>query len=374
MRDPIADLKHELLAAAERQQRHAAAVGAGRRRLRVSLSRNRLLLTAATVAVAAATALFFTAPWKTRRGFSGERRRRSRRPPGSILHMKWELTPTSTDPTCTVTHGPNEIWIDQTAPHRYRVLLTILRRRRSARARVLGEAASSWDVRSVARRLLRPRKPADPQVRAAEHAERQHGAVVYPVDPVKDLRERSAQDAHMMRARRNLTGARSRRIRIDPPSGCPDPSGCPRKPIYAYVDPETFFRSKSSARTAESSLYPANPSCDFHMVTRYLTFELLPRTDENLALTDIRAQHPDATESTEPGFCPRWRSRCEDGARGEGGEGARVTFEVTATADDGGGASVSCRPRSGSRFPLGKTFVQCRRRTPSAAPPRRSSR
>ena len=27
--------------------------------------------------------------------------------------MKWELTSTSTDPACTVTHGPNEIWIDQ---------------------------------------------------------------------------------------------------------------------------------------------------------------------------------------------------------------------------------------------------------------------
>ena len=42
MRDPIADLKHELLAAAERQQQQHAAAGAGRRRLHVSLTRNRL--------------------------------------------------------------------------------------------------------------------------------------------------------------------------------------------------------------------------------------------------------------------------------------------------------------------------------------------
>jgi hypothetical protein len=27
---------------------------------------------------------------------------------------------------------------------------------------------------------------------------------------------------------------------------------------------------------------------------RYLAYEYLPRTDDNLALTDIRAQHPDA--------------------------------------------------------------------------------
>ena len=38
--------------------------------------------------------------------------------------MKWELTSTSSDLGCTVTHGPNEIWIDQTPPHRYRVLLS----------------------------------------------------------------------------------------------------------------------------------------------------------------------------------------------------------------------------------------------------------
>ena len=32
-----------------------------------------------------------------------------------------------------------------------------------------------------------------------------------------------------------------------------------------------------------------------HVVVRYLTFEYLRRTDANLALTDIRAQHPNAT-------------------------------------------------------------------------------
>jgi hypothetical protein len=31
------------------------------------------------------------------------------------------------------------------------------------------------------------------------------------------------------------------------------------------------------------------------VVDRYLTFEYLPRTEGNLALTDIQAQHPDAT-------------------------------------------------------------------------------
>ncbi len=37
-----------------------------------------------------------------------------------------------------------------------------------------------------------------------------------------------------------LDGRTVRRIRIDPPSYCPV-SSCPRKPNYAYVDPETFY-------------------------------------------------------------------------------------------------------------------------------------
>jgi hypothetical protein len=42
-----------------------------------------------------------------------------------------------------------------------------------------------------------------------------------------------------------------------------------------------------------------------------------------------------------------------------GAKSARVTFEVTATDDEGADVSVSCWPRSGSRFPLGKTIVLC---------------
>jgi hypothetical protein len=32
-----------------------------------------------------------------------------------------------------------------------------------------------------------------------------------------------------------------------------------------------------------------------HLVTRYLAFEYLPRTAANLALTNVHAQHPNAT-------------------------------------------------------------------------------
>jgi hypothetical protein len=43
----------------------------------------------------------------------------------------------------------------------------------------------------------------------------------------------------------------------------------------------------------------------------------------------------------------------------KGARSARVTFEVTAFDDTDGAIPVSCHPRSGSRFPLGKTTVSC---------------
>ena len=43
----------------------------------------------------------------------------------------------------------------------------------------------------------------------------------------------------------------------------------------------------------------------------------------------------------------------------KGAKSARVTFEVTVTDDERADVSVSCWPRSGSRFPLGRTMVLC---------------
>jgi hypothetical protein len=98
------------------------------------------------------------------------------------------------------------------------------------------------------------------------------------------------------------------------------------------------------------------------MVTRFLAYEpLLPRTAANLALTNIRAQHPNAIWSSEPPiYLPKLSGAVAKTVRAaKGATGARVTFEVTATAGDGGDIPVSCLPRSGSRFPLGETIVQC---------------
>jgi hypothetical protein len=62
MSDPIAELKRELLTAAERQHVRAL-VPAPRRRFGGRVGATRLLPIAAAVAVAAAAALLFSAPW-----------------------------------------------------------------------------------------------------------------------------------------------------------------------------------------------------------------------------------------------------------------------------------------------------------------------
>jgi HYR domain len=339
MRDPIADLKHELMAAAERQLQQHAAVGAGRRRLHVSLSRNRVLLTTATVAIAAAATLLFTTPWNRTAGLGFlEQVQAALTPrPGWILHKKLE-TPNST--SCL------EIWIDQTPPHRYRVLLTGFpwdRRGTAPRAHpcVGGTPSEFGNINGgPAAKTLRFVPPNTLSASA-------NPTFSFPVDNVRELREAiSAGRAHD-EGTMQFHGRTVERIRIDPPSDCPDPrpgqSPCSREPSYWYVNPETF--------------YPVQVECEDCPLRRvtFLTYELLPRTDENLALTDILEQHPDAAMS---GGTPVLRVPAAKTVRAaKGAKSARVTFKVTAT--DGGDIPVSCWPRSGSRFPLGETMVEC---------------
>jgi hypothetical protein len=77
------------------------------------------------------------------------------------------------------------------------------------------------------------------------------------------------------------------RIHVDPPPECPS---C--LPAFAFVDPETFQPVEIHGRGGIA--LPGAPPVPLRQVDRYLTFEYLPRTAANLALTDIRAQHPDA--------------------------------------------------------------------------------
>lgn len=285
MSDPVSDLKQELLAAAERQQEHAP-VRAGRGRLRRRLARNRLLLTSAALAVATAVALPFVAPWSNSPGFLARAEAALTPPAGTVLHMKWEVTSTSTDPACTVTRGPSEIWIDQTTPHRYRVLLNDFPpdpantdpRALACSSGTPSELGGAFDTGQTLRFVPPNTLSANPL------------RFVFPLDPVTDLREAiSAGRAHD-EGKTQLDGRTVERIRIDP--GCTDPS-CPREPDYWYVDPETFYPVETVGPGAITP--PRRPVVRLHSVMHFLTFEYLPRTAANLALTNIQAQHPNAT-------------------------------------------------------------------------------
>ena len=287
MSDPVRELKRELLAAAERQRRHAA-VYAGRRRVRRHLGRNRLLLASATLAIAAAASLLSTAPWNSSPSLLARAEAALRPPAGTVLHQKWVVTTTSTEFACTVRHRPNESWVDQTPPHRYHVLLNgppppkALNAGRRALACWNGKGPELGGLLDSGETLefVPPNR-----LRIAG------GRFGFPVDPVADLRQSlNAGTAHD-EGKTMLNGRTVERIRIDPETRCASP-GCPRQPFYWYVDPKTFY--PVGMKGPGGIALADRPFLRLHVVVRFLAFEYLPRTPANLALTDIRAQHPNA--------------------------------------------------------------------------------
>jgi hypothetical protein len=279
----------------------------------------------AALAGATVIALFFSTPWSRSPGFL-ERAEAALTPPaGTILHMRWEVTSTVTNPACSVTRGPNEFWIDLAPPHRYRAILDDPP---AAGADPRSLACSRGTIREVGGTVDPACSPAEqPSCTTQDTLEfTPPNALritelqfVLPPDPVTMLREAiRAGNAHH-EGKTQLNGRTVERIRIDPvrltgvdevmASACAFPS-CAFGTVY--VDPETFHPvemhgptmwivppmdgvvippSEMEERADELDPLPAR----IDVVDRYLTFKYLPRTEANLALTDIRAQHPDAT-------------------------------------------------------------------------------
>jgi hypothetical protein len=243
-----------------------------------------VLAFAAALVVASATALFL-APWVSSPGFL-ERAQAALTPSaGTILHYKWQVTRTSTQFSCTVTDRPSEIWIDQTYPRNYRALLG-------------NGPATSDDPRT---QICSRGRPAEiggdlterPTLMFFPPDWLSYAPLQYhtPYDPVGELRAAiSAGRAHHD-GQTTLAGRTVERIRIDPPSRCFFAS-C-RDPSYVYVDPESYDLVQWESPYAGLAR-PGQRILQFEVVLRYLTFEYLPRTAANLALTDIVAQHPNA--------------------------------------------------------------------------------
>lgn len=266
------------------------AIGREQARRRASRRRRGFVALALSALVGAtALALSVSTPWADSPGFLARAQAALTPPAGAVLHQKWVVTTTSTEFGCTVRHRPNESWVDQTPPHRYRILLN---------------APPPPQAANAGLRALVCRNGTGPELGGFLNSDETLEFVPpnrlrvagsrfgFPVDPVADLRQSlNAGTAHD-EGKTKLNGRTVNRIRIDPPASCPAP-GCPRQPFYWYVDPKTFYPVAMEGPGGIAS--PSRPFLLLDVVVRFLAYEYLPRTAENLALTDIRAQHSDAT-------------------------------------------------------------------------------
>jgi hypothetical protein len=280
--ETLVRFRTELEAAIRREQEAQAFErnGRGNRLLRFLRRRpERATLAFAAVAAAAAAALFVSSPWQSSPGFLERAQAALTSTEPSIVHMKWEILSDAV-PDCS----PDEIWFDQLPPHRYRVLVDYPRYFADAQARKpVCTERSRTEVGSTfkteqALEFRPPNMLVPTQMKT-----------VLTVDPVADLREALDAGRAHDEGETRLDGRTVRRIRIDPPPWCTGtPPFCPRRPAFVYVDPETFYPAASEGPGMINGRA-------VHIRIRYFEFEYLPRTDENLELTDIRAQHPNAT-------------------------------------------------------------------------------
>jgi hypothetical protein len=278
------------------------------------------------LAGAAATALFLSTPWSSSPGFLERAEAALATPDNSILHMKWEVTSSVSHPRCSVTR-PNEMWIDQERPHTYRA---ILEDPPPAGADARSLACSSGTRREVGGTVDPTCSPAEQancttmdtlELESPTTLRESTLQFVLPPDPVAMLREAIRSGSAHHEGKTTLHGRTLERIRIDGPriseDGVFSSSACAFPSCAfgdAYVDPDTFYPVEMHSpplqvmpapdggavvRLPDGITLPGgtigNPLAEINVADRYLNFEYLPRTEGNLALADIRAQHPDAT-------------------------------------------------------------------------------
>jgi hypothetical protein len=280
------------------------------------------------LAGATATGLFLSTPWSSSPGFLERAEAALATPDDTILHMKWEVTSSVTDPRCSVTRGPNEMWIDQQPPHAYRAILEDPPPAGSEPLSLACSSAKRREVGGIVDPACSPAEQAD--CTTLDTLEFEPPATlrestlqfVLPPDPVAMLREaiRSGNVHH--EGNTELNGRTVERLRIDGPiiseDGVFSSSACAFPSCAfgdAFVDPDTFYPVEMHAppllvmpapdsgvvvRSPDGVPLPGGgnidrPLAEINVVDRYLKFEYLPRTEANLALTDMRAQHPDAS-------------------------------------------------------------------------------
>lgn len=284
MSNPVEDLKRELLAAAERQ--HQPAPATTERRLRHTRM-PRLLPIAAAVAVAAAAALFVTTPWSSSRGLLAKAAAALTVPPGRILHEKWTEVQHEVVPDGRICTGESagEFWIDEPT-NRFRAVMR-------------DPNAPYPHPPTRAEKMKEACKPAEPAYEIGGHVLETGGFQFVPpnrlgriasnvipfgggpYDPVETLRHALRSGHARNTGKAELNG---RTVELITERYCLNGPGstCTQRGIDRfYVDPKTFYPVE--VVTANST-----------RIIRFAAYEYLPRTPRNLALTNIRAQHPHA--------------------------------------------------------------------------------
>ena len=257
MSDPISDLKQELLAAAERQHRQDA-VPADQRPLRTRVHRPRLLVASAALAIAAGVALFLTAPWGGSPDFLTQAQAALTPPAGTVLHVKWRFGRSRGIRRDQCARG-SEVWVDQKPPYRYRML-------RPFRVPAFCSTRTTAEIGGT----LQPRRTLKFVPPNTLRAAARDGIGIR--DPLQRLRDALSAGTAVDEGQTQLDGRTVRRIRNGDETW--------------YVDPQTFYPieyHRSSGGTG--------------VVVSFLVYDYLPPTTANLALTNIRAQHPNATIS-----------------------------------------------------------------------------
>jgi hypothetical protein len=248
----------------------AAIVEAARRQTSTTRVRRRLwrrrhgVIAFPALAGAAALTLFVSTPWRSPPGFL-ERAEAALTPPaGSILHYRW-TTKTPEGSGCAA--GAHEIWIEQAPPYAYRARLTDC----IGSPREIGGLMGTHTILELA----------SPHTLVAPD-------LIFDIatDPVAELREAIKAGRAYDEGRTQLGGRTVQRIRWE----CPRDEPCASRPSYTYVDPEAHF----PVQDVVVGGFGSGTGERFDIVVRYPEFEYLPRTQETLALTDIRAQHPNA--------------------------------------------------------------------------------
>ncbi len=296
--------------------------------------------------VLTASALVAIAPWSGDPGFLA-RAAAALTPPGAgaVLYERWEhvITPEPGNPAFNerTTFGPEELWIEGKSPHRYRAvlepgdgaqvgslpggagladtygvnlgfvggfnfahgengLLNYLQRKLSGQPFELGGTLEAPTGKTSPGTVLptltflAPSEFLSARLRVTLGATLPgpHDQIIENgADPASALRTAISEGRAHEAGTAQLDGHTVQRITLDLPSTLPAdapplPADAPvtHSEAYAEVEPETF--------------HPVE--IVFGRDTyRFLAYAYLPATAANLALADIRAQHPDATVSNQ---------------------------------------------------------------------------